>query len=104
MTGDRHDTRAREIVAEVFDDIRDRRTLKWFFSEQPSKICDHFESIDLDVQEQIRAAWAELIASALREEAERCARIAELPPIGHLILCGDTCDYIAKAIREGSRR
>lgn len=59
------------IVDKLFDDLRDRRFLKWLFSEHPTLIgtFEHdgseLRSLDADVQEEIRADWAEIIARSL---------------------------------------
>jgi hypothetical protein len=61
------------IVEALFEDLRDRRFLKWLFT------ADNFETpilhmqdgeplmpLEADVQEEIRATWAQLIANNLR--------------------------------------
>lgn len=63
-------TLAAERVDALFVDIRDRRFLKWLFSEEPTIVFHYRDgsphhSIDLDVQDEIKAAWASIIAAAL---------------------------------------
>lgn len=58
----------RALVERLFEDLRDRRLLKWLFSEEPTVILhdshgDPLNSIDLDVQEEIKAAWCKIIAA-----------------------------------------
>lgn len=65
---------AANIVTAIFDDLRDRRFLKWLFSEQPTLIGrlegDELHSLDADVQQEIRTAWGGIIVAALRAALE----------------------------------
>lgn len=60
---------ADKIVEVIFEDIRDRRFLKWLFSKRPTLIGslngEDLRSLDEDVQEEIRAEWAKIIRNAL---------------------------------------
>lgn len=50
-------------------DLRDRRFLKWVFSERPTFIGnlegEPLDSLDSDVQAEIKAAWEEIVLSAV---------------------------------------
>lgn len=55
------------IVNAIFSDLRDRRFLKWLFKDEEGVIGTFVDlrSLDLDVQQEIRAAWEGIIAKAL---------------------------------------
>lgn len=57
------------IVNALFEDLRDRRFLKWLFSETPTTILHNnrgepLESLDAEVQAEIRKAWETIIREA----------------------------------------
>lgn len=60
--------RARWAVNAIFRDLRDRRFLKYLFDADP-KNCGAYGHVDapldLDVQGEIRTAWANIIRKAL---------------------------------------
>lgn len=60
---------AEKAVDAIFDDLRDRRFLKWIFKEEESVIGDflRLKSLDLEVQEEIRQAWAEIISETITD-------------------------------------
>jgi hypothetical protein len=67
------------IVEEIFDDIRDRRFLKWLFDRRGDQCLvgkfdngEELRGIDLEAQGQIKAAWQVIIARAI------AARVADL--------------------------
>lgn len=49
------------IVAKIFEDLRDRRTLKHLFAKG-----DAYEKIDDTVQAEIAAAWRKIIRAELK--------------------------------------
>lgn len=68
-------TKASRIVDEIFEDLRDRRFLKWLFDPSGTGTIDYFRSgepltaLDLEVQQEIRGSWVKIVADAL-EPAE----------------------------------
>ncbi len=60
---------AGKAVDAIFDDLRDRRFLKWLFSAHPTLIGnlegEPLRSLDEDVQQEIRQAWVEIIGAAI---------------------------------------
>lgn len=48
-------------VNAIFEDIRDRRALKWFFGGSPSEVSSDFSSIDDETQIEIAHRWREII-------------------------------------------
>lgn len=55
---------AAKVVDKLFADLRDRRFLKWLFKDEEGVIGDFpaLRSIDLEAQQEIRDAWAAIIA------------------------------------------
>lgn len=78
---DRIDELARDTADRLFEDLRDRHTLKWIFSKRQTRICDHLDSINQSVQREIHEAWEKLFAQALRAERlralEEAAKVAD---------------------------
>lgn len=71
----------RKVVDALFTDLRDRRFLKWIFSERGEEcLIDTFKDgevltgIDLEAQEEIKAAWSRIIATELTTLLERCEK------------------------------
>lgn len=67
---------AREIVESIFADLRDRRFLKWLFDKRGEEcVIDTFKDgeelrgLDLEVQDEIKAAWVQIIAAHGRQGA-----------------------------------
>lgn len=60
--------KAEEAVERIFEDLRDRRFLKWLFSAYPTLIGnlegEELRSLDDDIQDEIREAWVEIIQSS----------------------------------------
>ncbi len=52
------------IVAAIFDDLRDRHTLKQLFSAHDAK-----GRIDPDTQNEIRRVWRKIIREEIKREA-----------------------------------
>lgn len=63
----------------IFEDLRDRRFLKWLFNNHGEGIIDWFrdgtplEALDLEVQQDIRNSWRDIIAAIIKDERERSA-------------------------------
>lgn len=58
-------------VVAIFDDLRDRRFLKWLFDRRGEDCYigdfvngEKLKGLDLEVQTEIKAAWREIIAKA----------------------------------------
>lgn len=51
----------------IREDIRDRSLLKWLFDPNVRRICEHVNSLDADVIEEIRAEWGVRFAQALAD-------------------------------------
>ncbi len=71
----RDDLIAVKALDEIFADLRDRRLLKWLFSATPTLIGtfsdgDELRSLDADVQQEIRGAWAGIIGDALKPSGD----------------------------------
>lgn len=67
------DAVALTTVEALFDDLRDRAVLKWFFDHRGEENLigyfhdgDELRGIPLEVQGQIKAKWQTIVASALR--------------------------------------
>lgn len=58
---------AEKAVSLIFEDLRDRRMLKWIFSERPTLIGslngEEFRSLDTYVLDEIKASWAAILTS-----------------------------------------
>lgn len=65
------ETKAREMVEAIYCDIRNRKFLKWLWSDE-HVIATGVYSLDSAVQEEIAAAWTEIIANALLSERTAC--------------------------------
>jgi hypothetical protein len=68
---------ANSIVEAIFDDLRDRRFLKWLFDKQGDKVLigvfrdgETLTGLDLEVQDDIKEAWRGIIVAALSAEVE----------------------------------
>jgi hypothetical protein len=63
------DLLARSIVADIFDDLRDRKFLKYLFDSDPDN-CGAYgyvdAALDLEIQREIANTWQELIAERVR--------------------------------------
>lgn len=55
---------ARKIVDAIFEDLRDRRYLKWLFAKKDDA---NAHSLDPDVQRAIKSAWVKIINRELKE-------------------------------------
>lgn len=58
---------AERAVDAIFEDLRDRRTLKWLFDPEPENcgpIAPGIEVIDRGVQAEIRETWIGLVMAA----------------------------------------
>lgn len=69
------DEKAEAAVAKIFEDLRDRRFLKWLFKEDvDAEHCIQRDgaayALDKDVQDEIAATWAGICATALRQAHE----------------------------------
>lgn len=78
MTDSKHMEKAREVVEALFKDIRGRRFLKWLFPafEGAAPILHERDGtplmpLELDVQEEIKAAWGKIIATAVADAEAR---------------------------------
>jgi hypothetical protein len=83
MSADLTDSAAACVDA-IFEDLRDRKFLKWLFSDRGEEcLIDNFRDgtplcgLDLQVQDEIRAAWAGIIQQTILDERDRCAKVAE---------------------------
>lgn len=79
MQPDWTDEKAEAAVAKIFEDLRDRRFLKWLFKEDvDAEHCIQRDgpvyALDKDVQDEIAATWARICATALREAEARGRR------------------------------
>ena len=61
---------ASKAVDAIFDDLRDRRFLKWLFKEEETVIGDFvgLRSLDLEVQMEIRQSWIKIISVSLSSD------------------------------------
>lgn len=71
-----------EIVEELFSDLRDRRFLKWLFKEEEAVIGDFpaLRSLDIEAQEEIKAAWKGIISKALTSHPEPTSAVVRVTP------------------------
>lgn len=71
--------RADAIVDRLFDDLRDRRFLKWIFDARGSDCYigdmggQKITGLDLDVQHEIKSQWSNIIDSALSAQVQDVA-------------------------------
>lgn len=78
--------RADAIVDRLFDDLRDRRFLKWIFDARGSDCYigdmggQKITGLDLDVQHEIKSQWSNIIESALSAQVQDVAG----KPIGYM--------------------
>jgi hypothetical protein len=90
MTASTDITKAAEgCVDAIFEDIRDRRFLKWLFNQDGDGLIGYLNgqpltSLDLEVQGEIRAAWEGIVKMAIASERERCAIVADAQAVDWL--------------------
>jgi hypothetical protein len=81
---------AAACVDAIFEDLRDRRFLKWLFDASGENLIDYFRdgtpltALDLEVQGEIRAAWEGIVSLAIATERERCAIVADAQAVDWL--------------------
>lgn len=86
------DTLALMSVEAIFDDLRDRRFLKWLFSPSgDATVIDTLKNggdlrgLDLETQSQIKAAWQVIVAKALTAWGDAARYATPRPNVQDLI-------------------